>query len=158
MLTLIRRIRLRSRRDTIGEAYRFALAAHEGQTHRDGKPAIAHAERVARRFLHDPELYAIAILHDVLEDCPDVEFGDIVRNFGIAVALGVQAMTREEGESWNHYIAKVKAHRSATLVKIADIEDNIGRADAKFAAKMDMYVDALFDLHVLAVERSGTLD
>jgi hypothetical protein len=48
-------------------AERFAVAAHEGQTDKAGRPYIEHPRRVARR-LDTPEALAAAFLHDVLED------------------------------------------------------------------------------------------
>lgn len=128
----------------------FELAPEDKKIHRDGQPARMHAYRVAIRFMDDPELYAIAILHDVIEDCP-VEFRDIYHAFGCRVAVGVQAMTRREGESWNHYVRKVKDNPDAIKVKIADIEDNIRRCvpTDKMHAKLPMYHTALNELKQL---------
>lgn len=135
--------------DITPEAIRFATDAHRGQIHRDGQPAIVHSLGVAERFTDEPEMYAIAVLHDVVEDCPQIIPLDIRTKFGDRVFSGVMALSRRDGESWRDYIARVRANPDAIRVKISDIEYNIGRADDQFLRKLDMYNDTLAQLREL---------
>lgn len=137
--------------DIMERALSFAERAHAGQVHRDGRDAIEHPRRVAENFRGDPEMYAIAILHDVLEDCPEVTFREVVEAFGNRIAVGVIAMTRGEKESWNDYIFRVKQDPIAVRIKIADIQDNIARCvpTDKMHAKLPMYKKTLSDLSKL---------
>ena len=133
-------------RDIRSLAAEFARNAHAGQIHRDGQPAIVHSLGVAENFMEEPEVYAIAVLHDVLEDCPEITYDHIVDEFGTFIAVGVLALTRAKDESWSHYIARVRQNPDAVRIKIADIQYNIGRADEKFLRKLGMYTDTLAQL------------
>lgn len=77
----------------------FAEAAHEGQERRPGAPAIDHV-RAVRRILEEefPEpvdevTLAIALLHDVLEDC-DVHPTILLERWGKEVQEGVTLLSR----------------------------------------------------------------
>ncbi len=127
----------------------FAISAHDNSPkpfHRDGKKAYEHSIRVALEFADDPILYSVAVLHDVLEDCPTItqeKLGDL---FGFSVAQAVVALSRSEGESWSSYINRVRQNPMAVLVKIADIKDNMARADEQFRKKIAMYEATLGEL------------
>lgn len=121
----------------------YAKSALKGQKHRDGKDAVDHSLRVAEGFRDNPMMYCAAVLHDVLEDCPDVTAEQIEELFGSAVAEIVVCLTRGKEESWNSYISRVTKNPCAVWIKIADIHDNIARADQKFQAKMPMYQKTL---------------
>jgi guanosine-3',5'-bis(diphosphate) 3'-pyrophosphohydrolase len=78
----------------------FAEAAHEGQVRRSGAPYIAHP-RAVRSILEeefpepvDDATLAIALLHDVLEDC-DVHPTILLERWGQEVQEGVTLL------SWN---------------------------------------------------------
>ena len=93
-------------------------------------PAFHHVERVAARVAdwtsHDvPRV--VSWLHDVVEDSP-VTLADVERDFGSAVASGVDAMTRREGESYHdEYLPRLLESPVATMVKWADLADNTTR-------------------------------
>ncbi|HEX6715181.1 MAG TPA: HD domain-containing protein [Thermoleophilaceae bacterium] len=80
----------------------------------------------------DPELYAAAVLHDLVEDT-DVELSDIAARFGSRVAALVAAMT--EDESIKKYKARKQEHRQrardagrdAALLFVADKLSNTRR-------------------------------
>lgn len=82
------------------EADAFAEAAHAGQTRQSGEPYIEHP-RAVRKILEEefPEpvddvTLAVALLHDVLEDC-DVHPTIIKERYGTPVQEGVTLL------SWN---------------------------------------------------------
>ncbi len=60
------------------EAFQFALKSHQNQVRMDGTPYIAHPVAVCglvASFGGSPEAQVAALLHDVLEDCPEWVIG-----------------------------------------------------------------------------------
>lgn len=107
----------------LAKAIAFAARVHEGQRDKSGAPYIFHPVRVAAAF-SDETLQTIAVLHDVIEDCGVTRY-DLSREFSIVVADAVQALTRQEGESYEDFITRVALNPTSRLVKIADIRDNL---------------------------------
>ncbi len=114
----------------VSRAEELARAAHEGQTDKAGKPYAEHPRRVAghvsRMNLTSPireKALMVAWMHDVVEDTP-VGLDDLRREFPEDVVLGVDAMTKRDGEPAEDYYARVKAHPLALIVKEADLLDN----------------------------------
>jgi myo-inositol-1(or 4)-monophosphatase len=81
----------------VAEATRFALEQHAGQT-RKGRPEVPYAShllRVAGLVMEhggDARQIAVALLHDVIEDC-GVEEAELERRFGGEVARAVRALS-----------------------------------------------------------------
>lgn len=104
---------------------RLAIDWHDGQTDQGGAPYIWHPIRVA---LQMPTLdgQVVALLHDVLEDCPQVTPRTLLKA-GIPVRLvnALQLLQHREGEPYRVYITGIKPHRLARSVKIADLTDNM---------------------------------
>ena len=120
----------------VGEAYRFAERAHEGQTRLSGEPFVEHPLQTALYLaeLHlDSDALAAALLHDVMEDC-DVGYDEISRLFGEEVAKlvdGVTKLTRTEffvdcrgggpsGES-NEDLARAESLRKMLMTMADDV-------------------------------------
>ena len=81
------------------EALDFAFTHHKNQTRKSGLPYISHpavvAEILARELsIKDPLLLAAALLHDIVEDVPQVSIGDVERRFGGVVAELVDGCTK----------------------------------------------------------------
>ena len=77
----------------------FAHKLHKGQQRKSGAPYISHpcavAEILARELrFKDPILLAAALLHDVVEDIPEVTLEDIEHQFGGIVAELVDGCTK----------------------------------------------------------------
>ena len=86
----------------------FAAAAHQGQTRNTGDPTapevpyIVHPRAVRDILAHEhpdeaaraPWILAVALLHDVLEDC-DVDPSVMAARFGVDVALAVGMLSKE---------------------------------------------------------------
>jgi (p)ppGpp synthase/HD superfamily hydrolase len=86
----------RERADFVGRALAFALEKHAGQT-RKGRdiPYVSHPVRVAGLVLEhggDAAQVAIALLHDVIEDC-GVGEAELEARFGGEVARSVCALS-----------------------------------------------------------------
>jgi (p)ppGpp synthase/HD superfamily hydrolase len=126
-------------RRTAADARTVATVAHDGQVDKGGRPYIEHLARVAAGVLglsegcpfwsdleRDEALQA-AWLHDVVEDTR-YGFGDLAKEgFSDNVLTSVAMLTKPGGRvtyaAWINNIAKVGTLR-ATLVKLADLEDN----------------------------------
>lgn len=83
--------------ELVTNALGFAARMHAGQLRKyHGDPYILHPLRVADAFaaheLATGELVAVALLHDVMEDC-GVSVGRLGFSFGIGVSIGVEALT-----------------------------------------------------------------
>ncbi|WP_417628812.1 HD domain-containing protein [Pararhodobacter aggregans] len=106
----------------VGEAFEFALAAHQGQQDKAGLAYVGHLARVAAGVEGD-EARIVALLHDVIEDC-GVTRDAIEARFGARIAAAVALLTRVKGEAPALYYARIAADPLARAVKLADIADN----------------------------------
>jgi (p)ppGpp synthase/HD superfamily hydrolase len=109
----------------LATAIHFAAEKHVLQTDKGGRAYILHPLRMMMRLrTNDDELMAIAVLHDVVEDCK-VSF-DELRNIGMTerVIAGVAALTKQNGETYEQFIDRTTGNRDAMLVKREDLRDN----------------------------------
>lgn len=101
----------------------FAAQVHIDQFDKLGEPYIAHVARVVAK-VDLPEEKLVAALHDVLEDSKFSSEDLVELNLPDEVIEALVAMTREEGEKYADYLARIKKNSLALRVKLADIEDN----------------------------------
>lgn len=110
---------------TLERAIQIATEAHAGQVDKGGAPYILHPLRVMLAMETDEERM-VAVMHDVLEDCPDFTPARLsVAGFSDDVVIALMTLTRPEGETYAHFIARVARNPLATSVKIADMRDNM---------------------------------
>lgn len=129
-------------------AIKFASEKHVEQTDKGGKAYIIHPIRMMMRLrTNDDELMAIAVLHDVVEDCK-VTFDDL-KSIGMTdrVVDGVRALTKQSGETYEQFIERLSSNRDAMIVKREDLRDNSditrlkGISD-KDIARIEKYMNA----------------
>lgn len=77
----------------------FAVRLHAGQKRKSNEPYIIHPLSVAQILsqdlgVRDPLILASALLHDVVEDVPDISLDDIQQEFGNVVAELVDGCTK----------------------------------------------------------------
>ena len=106
-------------------AKRIVDQAFIGKTDRGGYPYIQHLYRVARPFRGDPVMYTIALLHDLLEDCPEWTENRLRGIFPNEVVDVVVILTKRPGESYMTYIQRIRTNVRATRIKIEDLTDNM---------------------------------
>jgi len=122
------------------KALAYAKEAHHGQVRKSsGEPFIIHPINAAARLLEkfdDAELVAAALLHDVVEDCPQISVADLHKEFGPVVGFLVEAQTKGL-DSFRQYPAVRIADKierflwagirdiRALLIKIAEREHNL---------------------------------
>jgi len=140
--------------DALSAAIALAATAHAGQVDKGGRPYILHVLRVMLACQTEQER-TVAALHDVVEDC-GYTVSDIRAQFGGAVAAGVDAMTRRDGESYTAFIERCASDPIARVVKLADLADNMdvsrlgreitdedGRRLRKYAAARDLLIGSM---------------
>lgn len=109
----------------LAHAIALAATAHRDQTDKAGRPYICHTLKVMHYLRSDDdELNAIAVLHDVVEDTK-VTY-EFLRGNGMTerVISGVQAMTKQRGQTPEEYLAQVLSNPDAIRVKMADLRHN----------------------------------
>lgn len=129
--------------DILSAAIAFAALKHAGQVDKAGAPYIFHPLRLMVGLESSgPELMAIAVLHDVVEDC-DVSLDDL-RALGMPerVVVGVDALSRRADESYNDFIGRAMLNRDALIVKRADLLDNMNLSRIR-SARLERYKKAL---------------
>ena len=111
--------------DLLSRAIVIAANAHAGQVDKAGQPYILHPLRVMLAQETD-EARIVAVLHDVVEDCPDWSLARLAEDgFPFAAVSGVDAVTRRSGEEYTAYVRRAGAHVLGRPVKIADLRDNL---------------------------------
>jgi (p)ppGpp synthase/HD superfamily hydrolase len=121
----------------IKKALYFAAEKHDGQ-YRKGiiVPYIVHPVSVAFDvclYTKDDEIISAAFLHDVLEDCADVTFSVLEKEFGNRVAKMVDEVSfshDKKNKTWREkkeaYLEKIKnASRDAMLIVAVDKMNNM---------------------------------
>lgn len=119
----------------------IARNAHADQFRRDGvTPYIVHPQAVASMCNTEAEK-AVAWLHDVVEDT-DVNLFDLyIQGVPREIITAVDAMTKKNDQSYDSYLAVVKANPLAKAVKINDIVTNLN--DAPTEKQIAKYAKAL---------------
>lgn len=132
-------------------AIEIAAQAHRDQTDKAGNPYIAHPLRVALEFIRsgDEDRAIIAVLHDVIEDTHITAAALQAEGFSPAVVDAIEALSRQEGETYEAFIERAAANPLAKPVKAADLIDNmdavrLSRLPPEQAAKLtEKYEGAL---------------
>jgi (p)ppGpp synthase/HD superfamily hydrolase len=101
----------------------IATEAHAGQKDLAGKPYILHPLRVMLGC-KDQADQIVAVLHDVVEDCPGFTVEGFRGTFGDEIADAIDAITKRKGEEYGDYLIRVAANPIAKRVKIQDLKDN----------------------------------
>ena len=111
-------------RKLIENSLNIALRAYAGKTDKASREYIHHPLRVMAKMETDLEMSA-ALLHDVLEDSDITAEELLAEGIPAEVVEAVLFLTKDQNETYQDFIARVKKNKLATRIKIADIEDNI---------------------------------
>lgn len=106
-------------------AFNIANRAFKGKTDKGGKDYFNHLVRVAENFKEDEFLYIIAILHDLLEDCPEWNVKSLSCLFDENIVKTIDLLTRKENQEYFDYIDSINQNSWATKIKLADLKDNM---------------------------------
>lgn len=107
-------------------ALQIAATSHFGKKDKGGYSYILHPMRIAFRLkTNDEELMQIAILHDVIEDDPNVTFDSLKeKGFNERVISALKLLTHQRGQSYVDYVKGMFDNLDALLVKREDLRDN----------------------------------
>lgn len=112
-------------------ALSIAVEAHAGQRDKAGGPYILHPIRVMCHVQTMLEK-TVAILHDMVEDCPGWTFERLAsEGFGSDVLEPLRLVTKLDhedtstSEGYFAFVRRCAEHPVARAVKRADIEDNL---------------------------------
>lgn len=107
------------------KARQIVTEAFANKTDKAGRPYIEHLEAVCRMVESDEdEVKAIALLHDLLEDCPEWDYLRLINVFNERIGDAVFALTKGIAP-YSHYLSLVKENSDAVLVKLADLRHNM---------------------------------
>lgn len=103
----------------------LATNAHAGQFDKAGKPYILHCLKVMHYLkTEDEELMCIALGHDIVEDTK-VTYVDLwSQGFSARVINGINALTKQRGQTYDEYKHQVFASEDAMRVKMCDLRHN----------------------------------
>jgi (p)ppGpp synthase/HD superfamily hydrolase len=124
--------------ETLEKAMLFAVNAHKGQKRKgDKRPYITHPFHVMalvfkyKKSINIYMLGSAAVLHDTVEDCPEVDIEMITREFGLHIAALVQELSLDKA---NYLIMGKAVYQTeqinkmssyAFLLKLIDIYVNV---------------------------------
>lgn len=145
---------------SLERAIAIAVTAHLGVTDKAGAPYILHPLRVMMA-VEGEDAKTVAMLHDVVEDCPDWSFDRLAgEGFSEKVLDGLRAVTKLPSEEdspddipsakRDRYLAFVRraaANPIGRMVKLADLNDNLdvsrlGIVTEKDARRLSKYLEA----------------
>jgi GTP pyrophosphokinase len=127
------------------KALSFAVDAHQGQLRKSGEPYISHPCHVAQILAQEldvthPETLAAAILHDTVEDVPEVTQEVIGEHFGRNVEAIVDGCTKVANLHGDRQAFSKQVHRKifsgaasrieVMLIKMADRLHNMRTMDS----------------------------
>ena len=108
----------------IETALKIIEKAFSGKVDKAGKPYIDHLKRVASKC-STPYVKVVALLHDLLEDCPAWNETSLRCFFSDNIVDSVVVLTRRSDKTYYDYITSVLDDTWAIEVKRADLEDNM---------------------------------
>lgn len=115
-----------NKQQQLAKAIEIATEGHSGQFDKAGKPYILHPLHLMQQCLFDPELAAIAVLHDAIEDSDVTIYSLYTRFFSTRVTDALELLTHDEYETYDEYINCIcdSANYDAIRVKRKDLEHN----------------------------------
>jgi (p)ppGpp synthase/HD superfamily hydrolase len=92
-----------------------------------GQPYIYHLFRVSNKVptTYGNVLKIVALLHDLLEDCPEWTDKALLTLFPKEIVDRVVILTRIKNESYDDYIDRIIKDNTCCVIKKADLEDNM---------------------------------
>jgi (p)ppGpp synthase/HD superfamily hydrolase len=141
----------------ISEAIAFATKMHHGQFDKAEKPYILHVLKVMHYVKsNDEELLAIALLHDVVEDCFEGRHEEgyaALKEIGMTkrVIDAVRLLTKVPDQTNEEYLARIETNIDAIRVKLADLRHNMDPRrmkgiTEKDRSRMDKYIKSFHRL------------
>ncbi len=128
--------------EEVRRAYIFMEKAHRSQKRKSGEPYIVHTVAVAlilSEFMADVSTIQAALLHDSVEDNPDITLDEIRNEFGTFVAKmvdGVTKLTASERNEQNIVASKSNMKKKAIRKLLINISQEPRVAFLKLADRL----------------------
>jgi (p)ppGpp synthase/HD superfamily hydrolase len=126
-------------------AYQIACRAFVAKKDKGGKPYIEHLKFVknnAEKYYEKNQteyLNCVAILHDLIEDCPEWKHTHIQAIFETpAITDAIYLLTKSSNMPYEEYISNIKPNALARAVKLADLEHNMNLTRLKEITDKDL--------------------
>ncbi len=147
--------------ELVTKAFEFADKGHISQFRKGGQklPYITHpitvAKIVAQEMGFGKTAVVAALLHDTVEDCPEISLQDIETNFGKEVAKIIDGLTKiktvpkncsktQQSETFKDMFLKMAESKLIAFIKIADRLHNMRTlADMSESSKMIKTAESL---------------
>ena len=144
------------------EALSFAVSAHQDQRRKSGEVYVSHPLQVAKILaeeleIRDPELLAAAVLHDTVEDVPEVTSEVIGEIFGKNIEIIVDGCTKIanfSGDKQTFYklvhrklFSGAAAHLEVLLIKLADRLHNLRTMDSMPKDRRQKIAEETLDIY-----------
>ena len=178
LLALISDRRPEANLPRIRRAFDYSRDAHSDQVRSSGEPYILHPIAVAHILADlgmEDDTICAALLHDVLEDCPQATYAEIKREFGEEVVELVESVTKlkldDKPEHTARERAAAKTARTAEtlrkmllamskdfrvmVIKLADRLHNMMTLDALAPAKRTRIANETLDVYAPLAARLG---
>jgi (p)ppGpp synthase/HD superfamily hydrolase len=110
------------------DAIKIIVEAFKGKTDRGGDQYVNHLFRVATTVsnLGKEDLVIPALLHDLLEDCPEwTEQRLLLEGLDSRHLDVIKILTHNPEDSYEEYIEKISKDIRAIEIKLADLRDNM---------------------------------
>lgn len=132
--------------ELLDKAALICVTKHAGQRDKMGCAYFQHPMRVAMRCRTDEEKM-VALLHDTIEDTDVTPEYLLAEGFPQSVVDGILSVTKQEGESYEGFVARAKQNSLGRVVKLHDLEDNLDifrltALDADMTARYNKYLAA----------------
>ena len=121
----------------IDRAIMIASIAHSGQKDKAGKPYILHPLRVMFS-VETEEQKIVAVLHDVIEDTYIQAQHLREHGFSEDIINAIESVTKKEGESRMDAAKRTKLNIIGTVVKLADLKDNMDLSRIAIPTEKDL--------------------
>lgn len=144
------------------KALSFAVSAHEGQRRKSGEAYVSHPCMVAQILVdeldvRDPVTLAAAVLHDTMEDVPEVTnevIGEIFGKDVEEIVEGLTKITSFSGDKQNFYklvhrkiFSGAASRIDIMLVKLADRLHNLRTLNSLPKHKRQKIADETLDIY-----------
>jgi (p)ppGpp synthase/HD superfamily hydrolase len=109
---------------TLERAIAIAAEAHAGQVDKAGAPYVLHPLRMMLTLSSNAERI-VAVLHDVVEDCPGWTFERLhSEGFSDEVISALRSVTKRDDEDYQAFVRRAAENPIGRKVKLADLNDN----------------------------------
>lgn len=128
-------------------AMKLCFEAHKYQVDKSGLPYVHHPLHLAEQMT-DETSTIVALLHDVIEDCPYTPEDLEELGFSGEVLEALQLLTHDPAVPYLDYVLKIRDHPIARQVKLADLYHNsdlsrLDQVDARALQRVEKYRQAI---------------